>query len=157
MSNKTNDKKVLNTRLSRENGTNVVYNNLLNRSGPLSSENKKYTRDIFRLALAYGYINDIRLPLESKDNFVNKTNFGETLPALINALAITKSSKGVEILADDPVDVYQVAEEYANGGLDLLNSEYLENGDEFIEILRLKILDFNKNNKLLEKLDELDL
>ena len=157
MSNKTNDKKILNTRLSRENGTNVVYNNLLNRSGPLSSEKKKYTRDIFRLALAYGYLNDIRLPLETKDNFVNKTNFGETLPALINALAITKSSKGVEILADDPVDVYQVAEEYANGGLDLLNSEYLENGDDFIEILRLKILEFNKNNKILEKLDELDL
>ncbi len=157
MSNNTNEKKVLNTRLSRENGTNVVYNNLLNRSGPLSSEKKKYTRDIFRLALAYGYINDIRLPLQSKDNFVNKTNFGETLPALINALAITKSSKGVEILAEDPVDVYQVAEEYANGGLDLLNSEYLENGDDFIEILRLKILEFNKDNRILEKLDEMDL
>ena len=157
MSNNTNEKKVLNTRLSRENGTNVVYNNLLNRSGPLSSEKKKYTRDIFRLALAYGYINDIRLPLQTKDNFVNKTNFGETLPALINALAITKSSKGVEILAEDPVDVYQIAEEYANGGLDLLNSEYLENGDDFIEILRLKILEFNKDNRILEKLDEMDL
>ena len=157
MSKNTNDKKVLNTRLSRENGTNFVYNNLLNRSGPLSSEKKKYTRDIFRLALAYGYINDIRLPLESKDNFVNKTNFGETLPSLINALAITKSSKGIEILAEDPVDIYQVAEEYANGGLDLLNSEYLENGDEFIELLRLKILNFNKDNKILNKLEELDL
>ena len=88
---------------------------------------------------------------------MNKTNFGETLPALINALAITKSSKGVEILAEDPVDVYQVAEEYANGGLDLLNSEYLENGDDFIEILRLKILEFNKDNRILKKLDEMDL
>ena len=135
----------------------LLYNNLLNRSGPLSSEKKKYTRDIFRLALAYGYINDIRFPLESKDNFVNKTNFGETLPSLINALAITKSSKGIEILAEDPVDIYQVAEEYANGGLDLLNSEYLENGDEFIELLRLKILNFNKDNKILNKLEELDL
>lgn len=155
--NNSNEKKVLNTRLSRENGTNIIYNDLLNRSGPLSSDKKKYTRDIFRLALAYGYINDIRLPLETKDNFVNKTNFGETLPALINALAITKSDKGVEILADDPVNVYQVAEEYANGGLDLLNSEYISNGDEFIEILRLKILDFNKDNKILDKLKELDL
>lgn len=153
----TAEKKVLNTRLSRENGTNLVYNDLLNRSGPLSSEKKKYTRDIFRLALAFGYINDIRLPIETKDNFVNKTNFGETLPALINSLAITKSSKGIEILAEDPVDVYQVAEEYANGGLDLLNSEYIINGDEFIELLRLKILDFNKDNKILEKLKELDL
>ena len=95
--------------------------------------------------------------MESKDNFVNKTNFGETLPSLINALAITKSSKGIEILAEDPVDIYQVAEEYANGGLDLLNSEYLENGDEFIELLRLKILNFNKDNKILNKLEELDL
>lgn len=153
----SNEKKVLNTRLSRENGTNVIYNDLLNRSGPLSSEKKKYTRDIFRLALAFGYLNDIRLPIESKDNFVNKTNFGETLPALINALAITNSDKGIEILAEDPVDVYQVAEEYANGGLDLLNSEYISNGDEFIEILRLKILDFNKDDKIIDKLKELDL
>lgn len=157
MSNETTEKKVLNTRLSREDGTNTVYNNLLSRSGPLNSERKKYTRDIFRLALAYGYINGIRIPLGKKDNFVNKTNFGETLPALINALAITKSPKGIQILAEDPVDVYQVAEEYANGGLDLLNSEYLENGDDFIEMLRLKILEFNKDNKILNKLEELDL
>ena len=102
-------------------------------------------------------INGIRIPLGKKDNFVNKTNFGETLPALINALAITKSTKGIQILAEDPVDVYQVAEEYANGGLDLLNSEYLENGDDFIEMLRLKILDFNKDDRILNKLDELDL
>ena len=157
MSNKTNEKKVLNTRLSRENGTNVIYNDLLKRSGPLNSENKKYSRDIFTLALAYGYVNDIRLPLEIRDNFVNKINFGETLPALINALAITKSSKGIEVLAEDPVDVYQVAEEYANGGLDLLNSEYAADADEFIEILRLKILDFNKDDKILKKLDELEI
>lgn len=148
------DKKV-SYRLSRDKGTNVVYNNLLNRPGPLNSEKKKYSRDIFRLALAFGYLEGIRLPLMSKDNFVNKTNFGESLPALINALAITKSSKGIEILAEDPGEIYSVAEEYANGGLDFLNSEYLGNGDEFIEILRLKLLDLNKNNKILDKLDEL--
>ena len=157
MNNKTAEKKVLNTRLSREDGTNKVYNNLLSRSGPLNSDKKKYTRDIFRLALAYGYINDIRMPIETKDNFVNKTNFGKTLPAMINVLAITKSSKGIEILAEDPVDVYQTAEEYANGGLDFLNSEYTQNADEFIEMLRLKILEFNKDDKILKKLDELDI
>lgn len=152
----SNNKKV-SYRLSREKGTNDDYNNLLNRPGPLNSEKKKYTRDIFTLALAFGYLEGIRMPLESKDNFVNKTNFGEYLPALINALAITKSSEGIEILAQDPSEIYQVAEEYANGGLDFLNSEYSGNGDRFIEILRLKILELNKDDKILKKLDELNL
>lgn len=152
-----NNEKKVSYRLSRDKGTNVVYSNLLSRPGPLNSEKKKYSRDIFRLALAFGYLEGIRMPLESKDNFVNKTNFGESLPALINALAITKSSKGIEVLAEDPGVIYSVAEEYANGGLDFLNSEYLDNGDEFIEILRLKLLDLNKDNKILDKLDELKL
>lgn len=152
-----NNEKKVSYRLSRDKGTNVVYNNLLNRQGPLNSEKKKYTRDIFRLALAFGYMEGIRMPLESKDNFVNKTNFGESLPALINALAITKSSKGIEILGEDPGEIYQFAEEYANGGLDFLNTEYLSNGDDFIEILRLKLLDLNKDNRILDKLEELNL
>lgn len=152
-----NSNQKVSNRLSREQGTNSTYANLLSRPGPLSSDNKKYSRDIFSLALAFGYEKGMRVPIETKDNFINKTNFGEILPSLINALAITKSEKGIEILAEDPSEIYRIAEEYANGGLEFLNSEYLDNTDGFIELLRLKLLDFNENNKIIDKLDELDL
>lgn len=149
--------KTVASRLSREDGTNITYNGLLERPGPLSNKKKKYTRDIFTLALAFGYDMDIRTPIEIKDNFANKENFGETLPSLINALAITKSGEGIDILGENPSDIYRVAEEYANGGLELLNSEYLNGADEFIEKLRIKILDLNKDDRILKKLEELDL
>ena len=151
-----NSEKNVSNRLSREEGTSVTYNNLLKRSGPLNSKNKKYSKDIFTLALAFGYMNNIRTPIETKDNFVNKTNFGDTLPALINSLAITKSDKGVEILAENSSEIYKISEEYANGGLEFLNSEYFSKGDAFIEMLRLKLLEFNKDNKILDKLEKLN-
>ena len=144
--------KTVASRLSREDGTNKTYNGLLERPGPLSSKKKKYTRDIFTLALAFGYENNIRTPLVIKDNFANKENFGEDLPSLINALAITKTDKGIDILGETPSDIYKVAEEYANGGLDYLNSEYLSGADEFIETLRIKILDLNKDDRIINKL-----
>lgn len=148
---------IVSDRLSREVGTKSTYNNLLESQGPLNKERKKYTRDIFKLALAFGYDNNSRLPLESKDNFLNKTNFGDALPSLINALAITKSDKGINILADASGEIYKVAEEYANGGLELLNSKYNDGDEEFIELLRLKILDLNENNRIIDKLDQLEL
>lgn len=144
-------------RLSREKGTNETYNQLLEHSGPLNKKNKKYNRDIFTLALAYGYINNLKIPIETKDNFLNSENFGKDLPSLIDALAISKSSEGIHILAEDSSEIYNFAEEYANAGLELLNSEYMGKEEEFIEKLRLKILKLNKNDKILNELKELDL
>ena len=48
-------------RFSREKGTNIIYNNMLERSGPLNKKNKHFSRDIFTLALAFGYMENIRL------------------------------------------------------------------------------------------------
>ena len=42
-----NKEKTVSSRLSREEGTNITYNGLLERTGPLSNTKKKYTRDIF--------------------------------------------------------------------------------------------------------------
>ena len=144
-------------RLSREKGTGDTYNKLMECSGPLNKKNKIYSRDIFSLALAYGYSNNIKFPIETKDNFLNMENFGKNLLSLIDALAISKSDEGVHILAEDNSEVYVFAEEYANGGLELLNSDYIGHEDEFIEKLRLRILKLNKNDELLNKIKELGL
>lgn len=152
----TDEKKVSN-RLSREDGTGDTYNKILGRSGPLNKENKRYSRDIFNLAMALGYMKNIKIPLTTKDNFLNKTNMGKDLPALITSLAITKSEDGIEILSKDSSEIYDVAEQYANGGLEILNSMYVGHETEFIETLRLHILKLNKDDKILKKLEELEL
>lgn len=152
----SNEQSVSN-RLSREKGTNITYNNMLERSGPLNKKNKHFSRDIFTLALAFGYMENIRLSLDSKDNFINSENFGDNLPSLINALAISKSKEGIQILAEDTSKIYEVAEEYANGGLALLDSEYVGKEDQFIEKLRLIILKYNKNDRILKEIDEMNL
>ena len=110
-------------RLSREKGTGDTYNKLMERSGPLNKKNKIYSRDIFSLALAYGYSNNIKFPIETKDNFLNMENFGKNLLSLIDALAISKSDEGVHILAEDNSEVYVFAEEYANGGFYLMKEK----------------------------------
>ena len=144
-------------RLNREKGTNTTYKNLLERSGPLNKKNKYYARDIFTLALAYGYMKNIKLPIETKDNFLNAENFGKNLPSLINALAITKSEKGIYILVEDSSEIFDVAEQYANGGLDFLNLVYVGSEDDFIETLRIHILKLNKDDKIMKKIEEMDL
>lgn len=152
-----NNEQSVSSRLSREKGTNITYNNMLERSGPLNKKNKHFSRDIFTLALAFGYMEDIRLSLDSKDNFLNSENFGDNLPSLINALAISKSEEGIQILAEDTSKIFEVAEEYANGGLPLLDSEYVGKEDQFIEKLRLLILKHNKDDRILKKIEEMNL
>lgn len=152
-----NNEQSVSSRLSREKGTNITYNNMLERSGPLNKKNKHFSRDIFALALAFGYMEDIRLSLDTKDNFLNSENFGDNLPSLINALAISKSEEGIQILAEDTSKIFEVAEEYANGGLPLLDSEYVGKEDQFIEKLRLLILKHNKDDRILKKIEEMNL
>ena len=141
-------------RLHREKGTNVDYDNLLSRPGPL--KNKRYARDIFSLSLALGYRKGMRTALDKKDDFLNEENFGDILPSLIKALAITKSDQGIEVLSEDSQVIYAVAEEYANVGLEILGSMYINHEDEFIEELRLDIQDLNENNRIINKLNELN-
>ena len=52
--NMVNKDKTVSNRLSREKDTSKIYNKLLESNGPLK-ENKFHSKDIFALALAYGY------------------------------------------------------------------------------------------------------
>ena len=145
-------------RLHRENGANVVYNNLLERDGPLNRKNKNYAKDIFTLSVAYGYKNKTKIPLgKNSDDFLNAVNWGDNLHVIVKALAISKSPKGIQVLAEDNSEINSFVEEYANGGLELLNADYVGNEDEFIEKLRLFILEANKKDKILKKLESMDL
>lgn len=144
-------------RLHRDKKDRKIYKNLLERSGPFKS-NKKFSKDIFTYALAYGYSKDENIKSSMLDDaFVNRNNFGKDLEILVNALAVVKSNKGVHILSEDSTDIYKYAEYYADVGLSRLKANYEGHEDEFIERLRLKINKQNKDNKIINKLDELKL
>ena len=64
----SNEQSVSN-RLSREKGTNIIYNNMLERSCTKKKKNKHFSRDVFTLALAFGYMENIRLSIDSKESF----------------------------------------------------------------------------------------
>ncbi len=141
-------------RLNREKNTDIKYKNLIERSGPL---NKKNLKDIFTLALAYGYMKKTKLPIQTKNAFVNSENFGKNLTSLINALAITESEKGIHVLAEDSSEIFDVSEQYGNGGLNFLEKEYVGNEDDFIEKLRLMIIKNNKDDRIIKKIESMDL
>ena len=80
------------------------------------------------------------------------------LPVLLNAVAIEDNDGDIDILSnDDPQEIFKPSEEYANAGFEILKQKYIKQEDEFIEDLRIKILELNKDNYILNKLSELDI
>ena len=145
-----------NIRLQREDETAVEYNDILERGGPLKRSSDFQSKDIFSLALALGYLNGISYEIDTPDKFVKASTFDDVLPVLLNAIAI--EDNGVDILSnDDPQEIFKPSEEYANAGFEILKQKYIKQEDEFIEDLRIKILELNKDNYILNKLAELDI
>ena len=77
----------------------------------------KETKDLFLMAMAFGFKNDTRRKIETKEGFARTEYLKPKDLALINAVAITQES--VELL-DNPEEVFKLAEEYANAGIKLL-------------------------------------
>lgn len=148
--------KTVSNRLTRDKNTRSDYKIILEGNGPLSKKNKRHLKDIFLIALAYGVLKKTKVPIINRDPFINSDNFGDNLSSLINALAINHSDEGVEILSEDSIKVFDVAERYANGGFETLKSVYLGNEDNFIEELRFEIINLNKDDRILNKVKELN-
>jgi hypothetical protein len=80
----------------------------------------KETKDLFLVAMSYGYKNEITRSIDTKDGFVRTEYLKPKDLALINAVALTQG--GIEML-DKPDEVFKLAEEYANAGIKLLVGE----------------------------------
>ena len=145
-------------RLRRDNNSNAKYSELMERGGPLKRSSDFQSKDVFTLSLALGYLNDISYEIDNTDYFLKATNFGDVLPVLINAVAVENNDGDIDILSnEDPQEIFKPAEEYANAGFELLREKYIKQEDEFIEDLRIKILELNKDNYILNKLAKLDI
>ena len=146
-----------NSRLRREADTAIEYNDIMDRGGPLKRSSQIQSKDIFLLALAFGYLKDLSTPINDDDKFLKATQFEDVLPVLINAIALEKNDGDIHILSNEDSIIFKPSEEYANAGFEILKSKYVQNEGSFIEELRVKILAMNQDKDILKKLDELNI
>ncbi|MBA7704059.1 hypothetical protein ES703_112857 [subsurface metagenome] len=83
----------------------------------------KENKELFIMAMIYGFLNKSRLKLDKKEGFVREEYLNDEYRTVIKALAI-KEEGGLEVLLDLQ-KVYSIAEEYAAGGISYLKSDVL--------------------------------
>ena len=79
----------------------------------------KSKREHFLYAMAIGFKNNVRLPLESKDGLFHTADLRPEDESLIKTLALVTTDNNFEILSNKE-DMYTIAEEYAHGGIRII-------------------------------------
>ena len=111
---------------------------------------------IFALAFSIGYKNNQKEELSTLKDLSNPTNFEDFLMPMINSIAIINSDEDrEEILHKEPRDIYKNAEEYANSGVDLLLSDYIEDMDTIITDWHLDIDETIQQKDIFNKIENL--
>jgi dnd system-associated protein 4 len=78
-------------------------------------------KDIFLYAMAYGYRHGLREEIEKPRPNIPLSAFSDEEKWLIKAVAVDEKSS-LEVLSNEK-QVYEIAEEYANGALEIIYSE----------------------------------
>ena len=108
-------------RVSIDESCQVTYQVLTQRSGDDTSPFESM-KDLFMLAMFVGYRKGERKPLTNKVGIFNwQQGFKTDEKSLIYALAVTVTG-GVEVLADRN-EILDIAEEYANGGMEQIEED----------------------------------
>ena len=78
---------------------------------------------LFIIAMAYGIHYKRRKPLQQGQikRSITRTFVEKDFEFLIKAIAISLSDEGVEIIADK-AQIFKIAEEYANGGIEIIKN-----------------------------------
>lgn len=108
-------------------------------------------KDMFMLALMFGYSQGKRGRKELKAN--DRTTSGYTREryltdidnGILKAIAVAETEK-IELINNIP-EVYAIAEEYANGGVEILKELFYEDPGSFIKKFAEKIRIANKSSE----------
>lgn len=116
-----------------------IYKNLRYSSGPLKNSS---ILDLFSLALIYGKKQGIRTKLgkNARGRVRGSTLDSSNVRYLMMALAIEEEGT-IDILSDENA-YFTIAEEYAKTGILLLQSEYIEKGDELIDDMEWEMIEY---------------
>jgi dnd system-associated protein 4 len=92
----------------------------------------EYTQ-LFMFAMVYGWQNAGRIELSGGTRALfNRSSLSDQQEWIIKSIAV-KEDRDADVLKDEK-RVYKIAQEYANGGIDVLHSTYVNPEDTFSEI-----------------------
>ena len=112
-----------------------------------------YNSDIFALAVAYGYDAGLKVPIESKRDYINTVSISDELNSVMLLIALAEFSD-VNQLIINPSLMFELAEEYANGGIDLLHNDLMNSGGDFNQHLAEKLIHLNDEFDFKKQLNE---
>lgn len=108
---------------------------------------KHDNKNLFLMAMVFGFHKKQSKPITTSDGFVRKSYLRDNDESLINALAVYEKND-LDILLDKK-EVFKIAEEYANAGIKIID-KMISDSDEAEFIKQLEYL-------LLEKYEEIDI
>lgn len=116
---------------------------------------RRTRKEQFLFALAFGFRNKVKRPLESKEGFFLIKDLHPEDEALLNAVALYDTGNP-EVLSDRK-EVFKIAEEYAHAGIKLLvdKIESLEFGS-FDKVLEMELKEMLKEPEFGGKNDKKD-
>jgi len=136
-----------------------IYDRILEKGSPLSRDNGFENKDIFMLAMSLGHQAKNRKTLDMKLGYFLSKNLDEDDKATLSALAIAEE-KDLEVLVDMK-RIFQIAEEYAVGGIHLLNDKVFSGIGSFSKRFESLLVDLKREsesmakNELASKINEL--
>lgn len=95
-----------------------LYNRLKQKDSPYSGSQNK---DLFISALVIGFNEGARIPITTRSGFVHERYLKEIDKSIINAIAVNEEDR-LDVLLDKK-KIFQIAEEYANGGVIILKNK----------------------------------
>jgi len=82
---------------------------------------KKTMKQVFMYALGIGFRNQKRTPLKKRTGVIPLATFSSADLSIIKAVAIADKKSLDVLFGDNLQEMFKIAEEYANGGIDLLD------------------------------------
>jgi dnd system-associated protein 4 len=108
---------------------------------------KKDNKSVFIMAMTMGLKRGVQVPLQNKEGFIREEYLNDVERSLIKAVAIS-TENDLSVLANMQ-RVYQIAEEYAAGGIKYLKDSVLtERYGTYLKRLESELLDDFKSLEL---------
>ena len=122
-----------------------IYDNLKSSNTPLGKYKKLDNKDVFIIAACYGFTYGIRKPLKKRFGYVRPIYFDEKELNILYSIAYNPEEK-LQIYSDFK-KVYEIIEEYANGGIHILKDK-VESGEfgTFEKKFEEKLVELYRNN-----------
>ena len=137
-------------RLFIETGKRAYYNIIKERYSHLKLTNS----ELFTLALVIGYVNGIKMPLIKKTGFIRHVALPVDFFSIMILLAIDEYGIDNTDWVNNPLILFDLAEEYANAGIDILRV-YSEQADfDLEEFLTSNILDLDSTVDFILKFEK---